>query len=116
MSTEDFIASCLMVPTKFIDDLCDEYGVDFGDEEIYEFLNCCAGDCFHEHNYRNFGSMLVSHVLHEVVDLYTDVLDEDKFDYDISEPAIIYDGIYIENKQQLDEICNKAIEQQLEGV
>ena len=104
-----------MVPTKFIDDLCDEYGVDFGDEEIYEFLNCCAGDCFHEHNYRNFGSLLVKHVLFEIVEQYTDVLDEEKFDFDIDgiDSAIIYDEVRIESKQQLDEIYNKAMEQQL---
>jgi hypothetical protein len=43
------------------------------------------------------------------------VLDEDKFDFDIDgrDSAIIYDGVRIENKQQLDEIYDKVMEQQL---
>lgn len=115
MSTEDFIAACLMVPTKLIDDLCDEYDVDFGEEDVFEMLNCCSGRCFQKNKFRNFGRMLIRHVLWEIVDLYTDILDEDKFELDIDgrDSAIIYDGVRIENKQQLDEIYNKAMEQQL---
>lgn len=115
MSTEDFIAACLMVPTKLIDDLCDEYNVDFGEEEIFDMLNCCAGDVFHKHNYRNFGKMLIRLVLQEIVDLYTDVLDEGKFELDVdgNDSAIIYDDVRIESKTQLDEIYNKELERQL---
>jgi hypothetical protein len=68
MSTKDSIAACLMVPTKLIDDLCDEYCVDFGEEDVFEMLNNCAGDCFHKHSFRNFGSMLIRHVLFEIAD------------------------------------------------
>lgn len=115
MTTEDFMAACLMVPTQLIDDLCDEYNVDFGEEDVFEMLNNCAGDCFHKHSFRNFGSMLIRHVLFEIAEQYTDVLDEDKFDFDIDgrDSAIIYDGVRIENKQQLDEIYDKVMEQQL---
>ena len=112
MSTEDFIAACLKVPTKLIDDLCDEYNVDFSEGEVFDMLDCCAGDVFHKWHYENFGGMLVRHVLSEIIEQYTDVLDEDKFDYDIdgADSAIIYDGVRIENKQQLDEIYNRVLE------
>ena len=108
MSTEDFIAACLMVPTRLIDDLCDEYNVDFSESDVFDMLNNCAGDCFHKSNYSGFGGMLVRHVMREIIDKYTDVLDEDKFDCDID--GILYDGVLIENKQQLDEIYNRAME------
>lgn len=115
MSTKDSIAACLMVPTKLIDDHCDEYCVDFSESDVYYMLNCCAGDCFHKHHYRGFGGMLVLLVMREIVDKYTDVLDEDKFDYDINGAysAIIYDGERIESKQQLDEIYNRMLERKL---
>ena len=115
MTTEDFIASCLMVPTKEIDRLCDEYDVDFSDEDVYEMLNNCAGDCFHEHNFNRFGAMLVRHIAFEIAAKYTDVLEEGKFDigYDGCEVVITYDDVLIENKAQLDEIYNKQLELQL---
>ena len=115
MTTQDFIAACLMVPTKVIDDLCDEYNVDFGEEEIINMLNLCAGDVFHKHSYRNFGRLLVKHVLNEIAELYTDVLDEAKFDldYDGCEAVISYDDVLIESKEQLDKIYNKELERQL---
>lgn len=113
MSTEDFIASCLMVPTKEIDRLCDEYDVDFSDEDVYEMLNCCAGDVFHRHNYQSFGRMLFRHVACEIEEKYTDVLDEDKLDIDFDgcEVVITYDDVVIESKAQLDEIYNLHLEQ-----
>ena len=100
MTTEDFIASCLMVPTQLIDDLCDEYDVDFSEEDVFEMLNCCAGmmGCSAEIQMQSFRPS-----------------NEDKFDFDIDgrDSAIIYDDVRIESKQQLDEIYNKAMEQQL---
>ena len=115
MSTEDFIAACLMIPTEFIDNICDEYNVDFGDEDFFGMLDCCSGDCFHSNHYRNVGRMLVRFVLQEIVDLYTDVLDEEKFELDIDgrESGIIYDGERIKNKEQLDFIYNEELERQL---
>ena len=113
MSTEDFIASCLMVPTKEIDRLCDEYDVDFSDEDVYEMLNNCAGDVFHEHHFNRFGAMLVRHIAFEIAAKYTDVLEEDKFgiDFDGCEVVITYDDVLIESKEQLDEIYNMHLEQ-----
>lgn len=113
MSTEDFIASCLMVPTKEIDRLCDEYDVDFSDEDVYEMLNNCAGDVFHEHHFNRFGQLLVNHIAFEIAAKYTDVLDENKLeiDFDGCEVVITYDDVLIESKKQLDEIYNMHLEQ-----
>lgn len=113
MSTEDFIASCLMVPTKEIDRLCDEYDVDFSNEDVYEMLNNCAGDVFHEPHFKSFGAMLVWHIAFEIAAKYTDVLEEDKLgiDFDGCEVVITYDDVLIESKKQLDEIYNMRLEQ-----
>ena len=100
-----------MVPTQFIDDLCDEYDVDFSEEDVFEMLNCCAERCSQKYKFRSFGPMLIGHVLWKIVDLYIDVLDVDKFKLDIDswDSAIIYDDVRIESKQQLDDIYNKAL-------
>lgn len=116
MTTSDFITyAVLHVPSEFIDDLCDEYDVDFSDDDIIDMLNCCAGDVFHKSNFRNVGGMLIKHVFMEIIEKYSDVLDEDKFDYHIdgADSCIYYNEEIIENKSQLDFIYNEELERQL---
>lgn len=117
MNTNDFV-SCvvLRIPCEFIDKLCDEYDLDFGDEDIEELLNCCSGDCFHESHYNSVGNMLVRRLFQDIIDKYNDVLDEEKFDYyiDGNDSNLIYDGETIHSKKELDAIYDRVEEEMLE--
>lgn len=116
MNTNDFV-SCvvLRIPCEFIDELCDEWSLDFGDDDIKDLLNCCSGDCFHESHYGSVGNMLVRRLFQDIIEKYNDVLDEDKFDFyiDGSDSKLIYDGETIYRKKELDAIYDKVEEENL---
>lgn len=116
MSTADFIAKCVCrIPCNFVDELCDEYNLDFGDDDIEELLDLASGSYTNKNNYQYVGNMLVRKLFQDIIEQYNDVLDEEKFDWyiDGSDSNLIYDGEVIYNKEQLDAIYDKALEEEL---
>ena len=116
MNTKDFIACVVLhIPCKFIDELCDEYYLGFGDNDIDDILNRCSGDSSHESNYESVGNMLVRKLFQDIIEDYNDVLDDDKFDCYINgdNSYLIYDGKSIHSKKELDAIYEKAEEEML---
>ena len=113
MTTQDFICySVLGIPCQFIDELCEEYDVDFSDDDVKDCLNCCCGSLFNQDNFRNVGNMLIQQIFQEIINKYNDVLDEDKFDWYIDgrDSKLSYDGETIYSRQDIERLSDKAME------
>lgn len=111
MNTNDFIAKCVLgIPCEKIDKLCDEFDVDFSDDDVEEILDLCSGDCFNNNHYSEVGNMLIERIFKNIIDKHNDVLDEEKFDYYINcdDSHLYYDGERICSQNDLDEIMEKV--------
>lgn len=105
MNTNDFIAKCVLgIPCEKIDALCEEFDLDFSDDDVAEILDCCS------ENYSYVGNMLIEHLFKQIIDKHNDVLDEEKFNYYINcdDTHLYYDGERICSQKDLDEIMEKV--------
>lgn len=107
MEMTKFVATCLFMDGKVFDKYCDAFDVDMEGEDIYEALNECGK------NYLNFGIIILEKMWKKVVDKYSHILDEEKFDCDCSSPSypdFYYDEERVESKDDLDAIVEKVLE------
>ena len=105
METNKFVCMSLGIDGKVIDDLCDEFDVDFDDADVINAMNQLDGS----DNHWAPGQYLLEIVYGNIVNSYPE-LDKSKFDYDVSSPSypsLTYDGMTIETKKQLDELANR---------
>ena len=104
MKARDFIGSLLGI-YDVIDKICDEYDVDLEESEVYCALNCQSH--IDKSNASNIGRGILLTLYRKVIDKYSDVLDKDKFDTDVSSPgfpSLYYGEEEITSKEELDRI------------
>lgn len=104
MKMNDFICSCFFMDGDVIDKLCDDFDIDFDEEDV---LGCIANRS--EEELKGVGIDLLCKVLDKIIEKYPE-LDKDKFDYDFSSPSFpdfYYNEERFENKEELDEIAEK---------
>ena len=101
MNMNDFLCSCLFMDGLVIDRLCDDFDIDFDEEDVMDCLRNRS-----EEELKGVGRDLLYKVLEKIMENYPE-LDKDKFDYDFSSPSypdFYYDGQRFETKEGLDEI------------
>ena len=109
MGTEKFICSILGVSGATVDWFCDEFDVDFTDDEFYQILDDLSGDLLHDNLYIKVGNVLMQRLWDKVISEYRDRLDEDKFDcvIDGSVSKFYYDGEIVTSKKDLEKYETK---------
>lgn len=106
----EFVSVCLglgMTGRK-VDEICDNFGIDISDENIYEALGACPRD-----DYRSFGNILISDLYAQVVSEWAEQLDEEKFDWYVNgdDSHLYYDGEEVWSCDDLQEILDKLEEE-----
>ena len=104
----DFICSCFFMDGDVIDKLCDDFDIDFDEEDV---MNCLRNKS--EEELKGVGCDLLYKVLEKIMENYPE-LGKDKFDYDFSSPSFpdfYYDGQRFETKEELDAIAEKYEEE-----
>jgi len=103
MNTVDFVCTCIGIDGGVIDRLCDEFDIDFGDNDVIDALKTLStGDKWAP------AKELLNVVFREIQDLYPQ-LDRNKFTCDFSSPSypdMYYDGERFDTKEELDRIAN----------
>ena len=110
MKTSDFICYVVLgIQAEFIDELCDEFDVDFSDDDVKELLNICAGGLNQDDHFNAVGNLMIRNIYRDIIDKYNDVLDEEKFDYylDGSCSHLYYDGKTIYRRQDLEQLVEE---------
>lgn len=110
MTTKDFICYVVLgIQPDFIDNLCDEFDVDFSDDDIKEILDMCSGGFQKEDHYNRVGNEIIRHIYGQIIDSYNDVLDENKFDYELDGRCsrLYYDGETIYSKQDIEKLVEQ---------
>lgn len=110
MKTSDFICYVVLgIQAEFIDELCDEFDVDFSDDDVKELLNMCAGGLNQEDHFYAVGNEMIRNIYGEIIDKYNDVLDEEKFDYYLDGRCseLLYDGKKIYSRQDLEQLVEE---------
>lgn len=110
MTTKDFICYVVLgVPSDFIDELCDEFDVDFSEDDIKEILNMCAGGLDQEEHYHHVGDEIILTIYGNIIDSCKDVLDENKFGFYIDgrDSYLSYDGKIIYSKQDIERLMEQ---------
>lgn len=113
MTTNEFICVCLglgMTGRK-VDEICDNFGIDLNDGDVYETLDLFRG------NYTGFGNYFISHLYQRVIEEWSaQGLDEEKFDYEANGDAseLLYDGNLVSCNEDLQNILDK-LEEEEEG-
>lgn len=111
MKMNEFVSVCLglgMTGRK-VDEICDNFGIDISDENIYEALGVCPRD-----DYRSFGNLFIHDLYQKIIDEWVEQgLDEEKFDYDCNGDAsrLYYNGETICSCDDLQEILDKLEEE-----
>lgn len=118
MSTKDFICICLGLydsTCKKIDDICDDFGVDFGTEEVNEWLEWRG-----QNSEIQLGNLIISDLYRKVIkdamDDYGEWLDEEKFDYDANDLAshLYYDREVVTDSDDIERIVERILKEQEE--
>lgn len=118
MKTKDFICICLGLydsTCKKIDDICDDFGVDFGTEEVNEWLEWRG-----QNSEIRLGNLIISDLYRKVIkdamDEYGEWLDEEKFDYDANDLAshLYYDCGVVTDSDDIERIVERIQKEQEE--
>lgn len=118
MKTKDFICICLGLydsTCKKIDDICDDFGVDFGTEEVNEWLEWRG-----QNSEIQLGNLIISDLYRKVIkdamDDYGEWLDEEKFDYDANDLAshLYYDREVVTDSDDIERIVERILKEQEE--
>lgn len=118
MKTKDFICICLGLydsTCKKIDDICDDFGVDFGTEEVNEWLEWRG-----QNSEIQLGNLIISDLYRKVIkdamDDYGEWLDEEKFDYDANDMAshLYYDREVVTDSDDIERIVERILKEQEE--
>jgi len=107
MKTKDFICYVVLgIQPDFIDNLCDEFDVDFSYDDIKEILDMCSGGFQKEDHYNSVGNEIIRHIYGQIIAYHNDVLDENKFDYILDGRCsrLYYDGETIYSKQDIENL------------
>lgn len=106
MEMNKFVASCLYMDGAVFDKYCDAFGVDIDEVDVFEALEQCGKD------YKQFGIIILEKMWKYVVEEYSHLLDEEKFDCDCSSPSypdFYYDGEHVTSKEDLDAIVEREL-------
>lgn len=118
MKTKDFICICLGLynsTCKKIDDICDNFGVDFGTEEVNEWI-----EWRRQNSDIQLGNLIISDLYRKVIkdamDDYGEWLDEEKFDYDANDLAshLYYDSGVVTDSDDIGRIVERILKEQEE--
>lgn len=104
MKTNDFICSCFGIDGEVIDEICDNFDIDFSDDDVLEAFNNAPYD-----DRWGVGKSLLLMLFGKIMDMYSGILDEEKFDYDFTSPSfpsMYYDDVEFSSKEELDNIAN----------
>ena len=110
MTTKDFICYVVLgIQPDFIDNLCDEFDVDFSVDDINEIIHMLTGGINEEDHYRYVGNEIIRFIYGQIIDSYNDVLDDNKFDYELDGRCsrLYYDGETIYSKQDIEKLVEQ---------
>ena len=118
MKTKDFICICLGVydsTCKKIDDICDDFNVDFSTDEFNEWISWRG-----QNPDIQLGNLIISDLYRKVIkdamEDYGEWLDEDKFDVEVNDMCshLFYDRETIYNSEDIERIVERIQEEQEE--
>ena len=118
MKTKDFICICLGLydsTCKKIDDICDDFDVDFSTEDFNEWISLRG-----QNPDIQLGNLIISDLYRKVIqDAMADFgewLDEEKFDYDANDLAshLYYDRGVITDSDDIERIVERIQEMEKE--
>ena len=118
MKTKDFICICLGLydsTCKKIDDICDDFDVDFSTEEFDEWISWRG-----QNPDIQLGNLIISDLYRKVIqnamDDFGEWLDEEKFDYDANDLAshLYYDSGVITDSDDIERIVERIQEMEEE--
>ena len=104
MNTNDFICNAVLhIPGDYIDELCEEFDLDFSDDDVKDVIEMCGG------NLECVGNELIRELFGKIIRKYKDELDEEKFDCYVNchDSHLYYDGERICSKKDIEEIIEK---------
>ena len=115
MKTKDFICICLGLydsTCKKIDDICDDFDVDFSTDEFNEWISWRG-----QNPDIQLGNLIISDLYRKVIqnamDDFGEWLDEEKFDYDANDLAshLYYDRGVITDSDDIERIVERIQEE-----
>ena len=118
MKTKDFICICLGLydsTCKKIDDICDDFDVDFSTDEFNEWISWRG-----QNPDIQLGNLIISDLYRKVIknamDDFGEWLDEEKFDYDANDLAshLYYDSGVITDSDDIERIVERIQEMEEE--
>ena len=118
MKTKDFICICLGLydsTCKKIDDICDDFDVDFSTEEFDEWISWRG-----QNPDIQLGNLIISDLYRKVIknamDNFGEWLDEEKFDYDANDLAshLFYDIGVLTDSDDIERIVERIQEMEEE--
>ena len=118
MKTKDFICICLGLydsTCKKIDDICDDFDVDFSTDEFNEWISWRG-----QNPDIQLGNLIISDLYRKVIkdamEDYGEWLDEDKFDVEVNDMCshLFYDRETILNSEDIERIVERIQEEQEE--
>ena len=118
MKTKDFICICLGLydsTCKKIDDICDDFDVDFSTDEFNEWISWRG-----QNPDIQLGNLIISDLYRKVIkdamEDYGEWLDEDKFDVEVNDMCshLFYDRETIYNSEDIERIVERIQEEQEE--
>lgn len=118
MKTKDFICICLGLydsTCKKIDDICDDFDVDFSTDEFNEWISWRG-----QNPDIQLSNLIISDLYRKVIqnamDDFGEWLDEDKFDVEVNDMCshLFYDRETIYNSEDIERIVERIQEEQEE--
>lgn len=118
MKTKDFICICLGLydsTCKKIDDICDDFDVDFSTDEFKEWISWRG-----QNPDIQLGNLIIldlyRKVIKDAMEDYGEWLDEDKFDVEVNDMCshLFYDRETIYNSEDIERIVERIQEEQEE--
>ena len=118
MKTKDFICICLGLydsTCKKIDDICDDFDVDFSTDEFNEWISWRGSNPDIQ-----LSNLIISDLYRKVIqnamDDFGEWLDEDKFDVEVNDMCshLFYDRETIYNSEDIERIVERIQEEQEE--
>ena len=118
MKTKDFICICLGLydsTCKKIDDICDDFDVDFSTDEFNEWISWRG-----QNPDIQLGNLIISDLYRKVIQNamadFGEWLDEEKFDYDANDLAshLYYDSGVITDSDDIERIVERIQEMEEE--
>lgn len=109
MDTKDFLCACFRVSSQKVDDITDGFDVDIDESDVRDILDTLRGDLWHPSHWERLGNELIRMLYCKVIGEWSDVLDEDKFDYYLDGWAseLKYDGKTVTNHNDLQRIADR---------